>query len=146
MTDALETGWADMAAGDDGRRAGLRDYVALVAASLGIGLESCSIDQHPPMSAYVALDLALVGYPRREVALLWDERHGWSACAETHSGEDLIVVRYRGGDVLPPPTAVQAFVEALVAGLPVGQIGPPVLTGVPGESLAQRLRHYAEEL
>lgn len=143
MTEVLPTGWADMAAGDGGPRSGLRGYVSLVAAALGIGLESCSIDPHPPMSAYIALDLALIGYPRRDVALLWDERHGWSACVETHSGEDLIVVRYQGGDVLPPPTTVQAFVEALVAGLPVGQVEPPAHTE---RSLARRPRHYTEEL
>src|ERR1700743_3781772 len=112
MTEVLEPDWLDLTMGGaDETVAGLRDYVALVAAALGVGLESCAIEPYPPASAYIALDARLARFPHRDLALLWDERHGWSAGVETHSGEDLIVVAYRSGDLLPPPAAVRTFAE-----------------------------------
>ncbi|HKN54283.1 MAG TPA: DUF6292 family protein [Amycolatopsis sp.] len=91
----------------------LRAYLQDIAGALGIGLESSTIDDDPPVSAYLALDTKLAHYPGRDVALLWDERHGWAAAIETHSGEDLIVLRYLGGSLLPPPSEVARFVTAL---------------------------------
>jgi hypothetical protein len=92
----------------------LRGYLSRVTAALGIGLESCTIDHDRPVSAYLALDTRLEHYPDRDVALLWDERHGWAAAIETHSGEDLIILRYLGGTLIPPPSTVARFVAALV--------------------------------
>lgn len=129
MTEVLGPDRLDLTGGGaDELAAGLRDYVALVAAALGVGQESCAIDPCPPASAYIALDARLPSHPQRDLALLWDERHGWSAGVETHSSEDLIVVAYQGGDLVPPPAAVRAFAEAVVAGLPVGRTDPPALT------------------
>ncbi|GLY42925.1 hypothetical protein Amsp01_089480 [Amycolatopsis sp. NBRC 101858] len=92
----------------------LRGYLADVTNALGIGLESCTIDPDTPVSAYVALDERLPGYPDHDVALLWDETHGWAAALETHSGEDLIVVRYLGGaTITPSPARVTRFIGAL---------------------------------
>jgi Family of unknown function (DUF6292) len=107
---------------------GLRGYVAEVAAALGVGLESCAIDPQSPASAYIALDQRVPRYPDRDLALLWDERHGWSAAVETHSGEDLVVLTYRGGDPLPTPSEVVRFVAAVQAGRAVGQPSPPDLS------------------
>ncbi|MFE0019892.1 DUF6292 family protein [Amycolatopsis sp. NPDC059021] len=95
----------------------LRGYLAEVACLLGIGLESCVIDHDRPVSAYLALDIRLPQYPDRDVALLWDECRGWSIAIETHSGEDLIVLRYLGGSTpVPGPRRVARFVEAMRAG------------------------------
>ncbi|MDS0136847.1 MULTISPECIES: DUF6292 family protein [unclassified Amycolatopsis] len=92
----------------------LLGYLRDVTAELGIGLESCTLDHDRPVSAYVALDTRLPHYPDRDVALLWDEERGWAAAIETHSGEDLIVLRYLGGPtVVPPPRRVARFVTAL---------------------------------
>lgn len=92
----------------------LLGYLRDVTAELGIGLESCTVDHDSPVSAYVALDTRLPHYPDRDVALLWDEERGWSAAVETHSGEDLIVLRYLGGTtVIPSPRRVARFVTAL---------------------------------
>jgi hypothetical protein len=107
----------------------LRDYVDSVATTLGVGPESCTVDAGVPASAYVALDATLPGYPDRDLALLWDERHGWSAAVETHSGEDLIVLGYLGGTtVMPPPGTVERFLERLQVrrGCP-GDREPPAL-------------------
>ncbi|WP_414941900.1 DUF6292 family protein [Amycolatopsis sp. cmx-11-51] len=102
-------------------------YLAEVTAALGIGLESCTVDHDSPVSAYVALDERLPRHPGRDVALLWDEMHGWAAAIETHSGEDLIVLRYLGGTTAtPPPARVAHFVSALRADDDrVGQLTPP---------------------
>jgi hypothetical protein len=92
----------------------LREYLRAVTGELGIGLESCTVDQDSPVSAYVALDTRHPHYPDRDLALLWDERRGWAAAIETRSGEDLIVLRYLADDtVAPPPHRVARFVVAL---------------------------------
>ncbi|MGX7827967.1 DUF6292 family protein [Actinokineospora sp. 24-640] len=116
---------------------GLRGYLAAVGARLGVGLESCAVDLGPPLSAYLALDHRLPGHPDRDTALLWDERHGWSAAVETHSGEDLIVVAYLGPDPVPHPDTVARFVTALRGGHR-GRTEPPPHAG----DLADRLTPY----
>jgi hypothetical protein len=143
MTEVLEPGRLDTSGGTGDPAAGLRGYVTLVAAALGAGLESWATDPYPLASAYIALDVRLARHPRRDVALLWDERLGWSVCVETHSGEDLIVVAYLGGELLAPPAAVQMFVEAVVAGLPVGTTEPPIMAPCGRDTLVDGLRGYA---
>lgn len=92
----------------------LRAYLGEVTDALGIGLESCTIDHDKPVGAYIALDDRLPRYPDRDLALLWDESRGWSAAIETHSGEDLIVLRYLGGPtVAPNPAQVVKLLRAL---------------------------------
>ncbi|MFE3176314.1 DUF6292 family protein [Amycolatopsis sp. NPDC059090] len=112
--------------------AALRGYLAEVTRALGVGLESRTVDQGPPLSAYVALGDYLPGYPGRDAALLWDEVRGWSAAVETHSGEDLIVIRYLGGScVAPPPSQLIRFVTALREDdHRIGQLAPPALRSV----------------
>lgn len=107
-------------------------YLAEVTAALGVGLESCTVDHDSPVSAYVALDGRLPRHPGRDVALLWDEIHGWAAAIETHSGEDLIVLRYLGGHTpVPPPDRVARFVTALRENDDrVGRLTPPDFTAV----------------
>lgn len=93
----------------------LRAYLADVTTALGIGLESCTVDHDTPVSAYVALDEHLPGYPDHDVALLWDELHGWSAAIETPEDDHhLTAIRHLGGTtVVPPPEQVARFVTAL---------------------------------
>lgn len=118
---------------------GLRGYLAAVADALGVGLESCAIDPQPPASAYLALDQRVPTYPERDLALLWDERYGWSAAVETHSGEDLIVLAYFGDDPLPAPAAVARFVADVRMNHQVGPAKRPDLTG---RDLKPTLRGY----
>ncbi|HJP72680.1 MAG TPA: DUF6292 family protein [Pseudonocardiaceae bacterium] len=106
-----------IATASDGFLRTLRGYLAIVAAELGVGLESCTVDVDLPVSAYLALDQRVLAFPERDVALLWDERHGWSFAVETHSGEDLIVLAYLKADtVAPPAELVVRFVAELCAG------------------------------
>jgi hypothetical protein len=124
---------------------GLSYYLAATAAELGIGLESSTIDPGSPASAYLALDGELARFPGRELALLWDERYGWAATVETHSGEDLIVLTYLGGDLLPAPAAVARFVAAVRAGdHSVGRPDlPPAPTPEALADLSTRLYAYS---
>jgi hypothetical protein len=114
--------------------AALWSYLADVTTVLGVGLESCTIDHDSPVSAYVALDEHLPGYPGRDVALLWDEVHGWAAAIETHSGEDLIAIRYLGGrTVVPPAARLAQFVKALREDdHGIGRLDPPSIRTAAG--------------
>ena len=108
---------------------GLRAYLGEVARALGFGLESCTVDVDVPVSAYLAVDWRLRRFPERDVALLWDEVHGWAVAVEAACGEEMIVLSYLGGaDVLPRPQEVVRFLTALRAGVrePAGP-GSPVL-------------------
>lgn len=91
----------------------LRDYVESVAAEFGVGLESCTIDEDTPVSAYVALDLSLPHLPDRDVALLWHEERGWAVGVETRGGEDVVIVRHLGESVCPAPARVARFVSTV---------------------------------
>jgi hypothetical protein len=122
---------------------GLRGYVTAVGARLGVGLESCTIDPFFPASVYLALDGHLPDFPDRDVALLWDERYGWSVAIETHSGEDLIVLTYLGGELLPGADQVARFARSVAGGEHIlGQPVPPTIPTVPHAELAARLAGY----
>lgn len=140
MTDLLESRVPVLA--DDrvmGVADSLRGYLRAVAATLGVSLESCAINPHPPASAYVAVDIKLDRFPDRDLALAWDERRGWSAIVESDFGQKVRTIARCGGDVTPEPAVVQAFVDALVAGTPIrdrrAHRGP--------ESLVRRLHKYS---
>lgn len=109
----------------------LRDYLAATADRLGVGLESCTVDLDLPTSAYLAVNRRLPEFPDRDLALLWDEVHGWAAAIETHSGEDLIVVSYLDTTtVTPPPRLVARFLQDLCAGrFGLGRPDPSALRG-----------------
>jgi hypothetical protein len=107
---------------------GLRAYLGSVARALGFGIESCTVDVDVPVSAYVAVDWRLRRFPDRDVALLWDEVHGWAVAVEASCGEDVIVLAYLGGEeILPEPRAVVRFLAGLRAGDLTADPGSPVL-------------------
>lgn len=126
--DLTEFTWIDADTFDRG----LRAYVTAVARALGVGEESTTVDSTVPASAYLALDGTPPAFPDRELALLWDERHGWAAAVETHSGEDLLVLGYLdpAHGATPAPRVLVRFVEALRAGRSVGRADPPDLPGL----------------
>lgn len=125
---------------------GLRRYVRLVTEALGYTGHACHVQTEPPATGYIPIDERIPAFPGRDVALLWDERHGWCGAIETASGEDLIVVSYLGGDVLPAPRVVARFAEELIAGEGPGQPEPPAFRSADAEDdLADRLADYAPE-
>lgn len=98
---------------------GLRCYVRAVAGRLAVGPENIYCELNSPANAYIALSEGHPAYPDRDLAVIWDEVYGWALAAETSSAEDLIVLAYRGGDVLPTPPRVAEFVaERLATGHP----------------------------
>ncbi|MEV7098613.1 DUF6292 family protein [Amycolatopsis sp. NPDC051045] len=124
---------------------GLTGYLTAVSAAVGVGEESCTVDADSTVSAYIALDVRLVRSPDRDMALLWDERHGWSFAMETHSGEDLLVLAYLGSELVPEPARVRGFVAASRS------LGCPVVVPVPPDlrdgqaGLLSRLAPYRRD-
>jgi hypothetical protein len=108
---------------------GLCAYFARVAAAVGVGFESCSFDLDVPSSGYLALDRSRDDLPRHEVALVWDEVHGWAVVVEPAGGGATQVFAYLGGpDILPPPGEVARFLAAVRGGVPsAGVLRPPAL-------------------
>lgn len=98
---------------DDSVVRGLRRYARQVSRALGLHGECSYVQAEDVASAYIALDGQLTRFPGRDVALLWNEKHGWSVGIETHSGEDLVVVDYLGQNLLPAPEKVAAWARSL---------------------------------
>lgn len=123
---------------------GLHRYVSLVIEALGLHGDACCVQLEPIASAYIALERRLPSRPDRDVALLWDERHGWAMAAETSSGEDLIVIGYHGLELLPPPRVVATFAESIYSDEATALLDPPPLgEAEAGDGLALRLATYA---
>jgi len=125
-------------------RRGLRRYVELVTEALGYTGQAYHVQTESPASGYIPLDGRMPAFPGRDVALLWDERHGWCGAVETASGEDLIVLCFLASDVLPSPRVVARFATDLVAGNGPGQAQPPAFRAAAADDdLADRLADYA---
>ncbi|MEU3622848.1 hypothetical protein BS329_09420 [Amycolatopsis coloradensis] len=94
---------------------GLHRYVRSVINELGIRGDAFYAQLEPTAGAYIALDRRLPDHPDQDVALVWDERYGWSVALETNSSEDLVMVAYHGLEILPSPAAVAAFTREVWA-------------------------------
>ena len=120
---------------------GLPAYLAAVSAAVGVGAESCMADFGSPASAYIALDARLPHHPGQDVALLWDELHGWSAAVESDSPKDLLVVAYLGGALVPEPQRLARFLAAVRRGdVPAVPVTPAFRDSE--AVLLDRLRRY----
>ncbi len=128
---------------DDRVALGLQHYIQQVRLALGLRGECSYTQADEPASAYIALDERLAAHPDRDVALLWDERHGWSAALEDPYSSDLLVVAYFGRTVLPPPAEVAAWTADLFRVLPrdSGQAQTPHIPRT--EDVRQLLTTYA---
>ncbi|MBM7773661.1 hypothetical protein JOD54_003865 [Actinokineospora baliensis] len=91
-------------------------YFAEVAAEVGVRPESVILEED---TAYLWLDRRVATHPTRAAALLWTPHHGWSLAVETHSGEDLIILRDLGPTPRPTPAAVAHFATTARQALPV---------------------------
>jgi hypothetical protein len=116
---------------------GFRGYVQVIANELGVRPEDVRHGPRPLASACLALRERLPGFARRDVAVVWDARHGWAVGVETSSGEDLIMLAYLGENLLPEPSEVVVFVKTLLTGQRSGQLKPPIVRSCdPGDRLA----------
>ncbi|MBB3050900.1 hypothetical protein FHS23_001923 [Prauserella isguenensis] len=126
----------------------LHAYVSAVAAALspddGSPAQYTCDASATPVGAYIAVDGHLPTFPDRDVALIWDEHHGWGMAIETHSGEDLLMVSYLGGsDPVPEPERVARFARRILDGAMPGQPAPPEFAAVP--DLPRRLAAAAAD-
>ena len=124
---------------------GLHRYVRLVADALGLAGEGWYVQLEPPAATvYLPLQDRMERFPGRDVALLWDEEHGWALAVESHSGEDLLVLAYFGDDVLPAPRAVAAFAEKIIGGVDPGPaLSAELRRAGDDDDLSDRLAGYA---
>ena len=99
---------------DDSVGRGLQRYVRLVGKALGLRGECSYVQADEIAHAYIALDGHHPRFPGHDVALVWDERRGWSVAVETHSGEDLLVVGHYGRDALPAPRVIAAWTRQVL--------------------------------
>ncbi|MDQ0380399.1 DUF6292 family protein [Amycolatopsis thermophila] len=106
---------------------GLRRYIGLIEETLGLSGQGSCVQLERPLSAYVAIEGRVPAFPDRDVALLWDERYGWAVAVEARCGEDLLVLAYLGGPVVPSPRVVARFVHRALDGEPAGAPEPDVL-------------------
>ncbi|XVV06567.1 DUF6292 family protein [Actinosynnema sp. CA-248983] len=120
---------------DDTTARELRRYVERIGDALDLSGECWCADAGPPATAYLALEGRLPSHPDRDVALVWDERQGWSVAVETGCGEDLLVVADLPG-VVPRPEAVARFASRLLHDEPPPDPAPDC----EGPSLLARLR------
>lgn len=105
------TGLADLGVADPCHvNDDLRDYLSAVSAEFGVGLESCCWHSETPAWAYVALDRRLAGH---DLALLWNEKAGWSAATETTDSREIVIVAQLCDEVTPSPAAVAKFVAKI---------------------------------
>lgn len=96
---------------DDTMTQALRRYARSVTAALGLSGDCWCVHGEHPVGVYLALEGRLASFPDHDVALLWDERRGWSAVVEV--GDDLVVVERLGGLAVPRPVAVAEWVTGL---------------------------------
>lgn len=128
----------------DAAARGLHRYASLIADTLQLSEQDYDVQLGPPTSLYFALNKRLGGFPARDLALIWDERNGWSAAIEVLDMPDVIPVSYLGHDILPAPRVVAAFVGSLLGGARAGQPNPPEFrTPDTDDDLAERLAAYA---
>jgi len=118
---------------------GLSRYVRLVADTLGLGDGGYYVQVEPSASAYLPLDGRLAAYPDHDVALIWDQVHGWALGIEANA-EDVVPVRYLGGSLLPLPSLVARFVNRLFREQVSGRAEPPAR--LDSADLVERLRAY----
>ena len=123
---------------------GLRRYARLVERALGLGGGGHYVQLEPVASIYLPLHDRLTRFPDHDVALIWDERHGWAAGVENAIGNDVAILAYLTSDVLPRPPVVAEFVSQVYAGDYPGEPEPHIFRAAGDvDDLAQRLADYA---
>ncbi|MFS8104267.1 DUF6292 family protein [Lentzea alba] len=111
------------ASGRDPAQCGLHRYVQLVAAALGADLNGSRYGWSSEATAYLPLPQRMPGNDDHRLALVWDEKSGWSVGVEID--DDFLVLASYSEDIVPAPRVVAAFVHNVVVD---GHV-PAVLSG-----------------
>lgn len=121
---------------------GLGAYVQAVAAAIGVPAEGTTVEISDTATAYLGLSRPWPGRPRHDVMLVWSERRGWTVAVETAPVEDPVVLaRWPGDELVPPPAEVARFVDAAAAGRTAGNVRVTAVE-VTRRILAERLGEY----
>lgn len=118
---------------------GLRRYVDQIAEALALTGRPYRVDLDRPMNAYVALDTRLSSFPEYDIALLWNEQHGWAGALETGTNSELTVLAYLGKPLLPSPHAVAQFAYDFLAERFTRSITAPTYRAADRDALTARL-------
>jgi hypothetical protein len=125
----------------------LRRYARLVERALGLGMDGHCVQMEPMASIYLPLHDRLARFPDHDVALIWDEQHGWAVGVEDPVGADIAMVAYLTADLLPEPLAIARFVDQVLAGETPGAPEPHLFRSAGDvDDLVQRLAAYAQPL
>jgi hypothetical protein len=121
---------------------GLGAYVQAVAAAIGVPAEGTTVEISDTATAYLGLSRPWPGRPRHDVMLVWSERRGWTVAVETAPLEDPVVLaRWPGDELVPPPAEVARFVDDAVAGR-WAEVDRVTAVPVIRRILAERLDEY----
>ncbi|WP_143138516.1 DUF6292 family protein [Lentzea waywayandensis] len=101
------------ASSHDPAQRGLHRYVQLVAAALRADLNGSRYAWSSEATAYLPLPQCMPGNAEQRLALVWDEKSGWSAGAE--AGADFVMLASYSEDIVPAPRVVAAFVHSVVS-------------------------------
>ncbi|MEA5360593.1 DUF6292 family protein [Amycolatopsis sp., V23-08] len=124
---------------------GLGAYVRAVATAVGVPAEGTTIEISDTATAYLALSRPWPGRPRHDVMLLWSEKRGWTVAVETAPDEDPVVIaRWAGDELVPPPREVTRFVDDAASGRHAEPKSPPP-SGVTRQVLARQLGEYVPD-
>ena len=129
---------------DDTAARGLRRYVRQVAEAVGLGIESSLVQLDEPVCAYLALDRWWPGCPDNDLALVWDEQHGWALALEQPGDAQLTPLGCLDAGLLPEPRVVADYVDAACAGAGFGPAEPASTDAA--RDLAGRLAMYADQM
>ena len=100
------------ASSHDPAQRGLQRYVQLVAAVLGADLNGSWYEWSSEATAYLPVPQRMSGNVEQRLALVWDEKSGWSAGVDTD--DDFLVLASYSEDIVPAPRVVATFVRSVV--------------------------------
>ncbi|WP_037348012.1 DUF6292 family protein [Sciscionella sediminilitoris] len=122
--------------------AALHNYIAQIAAALGVGTEATLCELSDWASAYIALSERCPAHPGQDLALLWDQQYGWALALEPYPGGALSILTYYGRSLIPTPDELLTFVTTQLDEL--DQPGPaPVAPHFADTELVDSLAPYA---
>ncbi|PXY24543.1 hypothetical protein BA062_27435 [Prauserella flavalba] len=120
----------------------LSGYLSAVAGALGVPADGVIFEVSDTATAYVALTRRSARWPGQDLMLLWSELRGWSLSVETRPAEPSVVLAGLGGDLVPAPRVVAAFVGDVLAGRRAEPVRPVVPMPRNRAELAARMREY----
>ncbi|WIX82887.1 DUF6292 family protein [Amycolatopsis carbonis] len=102
----------------------LAEYTRQVAEQIGVPADAVTYEVTDTATAYLGLTRRTTDLPRRDLMLVWDERHGWYIAIEPRGNDQPPVISHLGIQIAPPPATVARFVADVLHGRRRGQLSP----------------------